>query len=78
MITSLPGATPTKPGTATLPFFGVDAAVVDDDGKEVGVNQGGKLVIRRPWPGDAAVDLGRQGALQKNVLVRNQKLLLRR
>ena len=35
MITPLPGATPTKPGTATLPFFGVDAAVVDDDGKEV-------------------------------------------
>ena len=50
MITSLPGATPTKPGTATLPFFGVDAAVVDDDGKEVGVNEGGKLVIRKPWP----------------------------
>jgi acetyl-CoA synthetase len=50
MITPLPGATPTKPGTATLPFFGVDAAVVDDNGKEVGVNQGGKLVIRKPWP----------------------------
>jgi acetyl-CoA synthetase len=50
MITPLPGATPTKPGTATLPFFGVDAAVVDDDGKEVGVNEGGKLVIRKPWP----------------------------
>ena len=50
MITPLPGATPTKPGSATLPFFGVDAAVVDDHGKEVGVNQGGKLVIRGPWP----------------------------
>src|SRR5450432_1090593 len=50
MITPLPGATPTKPGTATLPFFGVDAAVVDDDGKEVPVNCGGKLVIRKPWP----------------------------
>jgi acetyl-CoA synthetase len=50
MITPLPGATPTKPGSATLPFFGVDAAVVDDAGKEVGVNQGGKLVIRGPWP----------------------------
>jgi acetyl-CoA synthetase len=50
MITPLPGATPTKPGTATLPFFGVDAAVVDDDGKEVGANEGGKLVIRKPWP----------------------------
>jgi acetyl-CoA synthetase len=50
MITPLPGAIPTKPGTATLPFFGVDAAVVDDAGNEVGVNEGGKLVIRKPWP----------------------------
>lgn len=50
MITPLPGATPTKPGSATLPFFGVDAAVVDDEGREVGVNVGGKLVIRKPWP----------------------------
>ncbi len=51
MITPLPGCTPCKPGTATLPFFGVDAAVVDDAGKELGANQGGKLVIRKPWPG---------------------------
>jgi len=50
MITPLPGAIPSKPGSATLPFFGVDAAVVDDEGREVGVNQGGKLVIRKPWP----------------------------
>ena len=50
MITPLPGATPTKPGSATLPFFGVDAAVVDERGNEVGPNVGGKLVIRRPWP----------------------------
>jgi acetyl-CoA synthetase len=50
MITPLPGATPLKPGTATLPFFGIDAAVVDDDGKEMKPNQGGKLVIRKPWP----------------------------
>ena len=50
MIAPLPGAIATKPGTATRPFFGVDAAIVDDDGNEVGPNQGGKLVIRRPWP----------------------------
>src|SRR5438094_7636945 len=43
MITPLPGAIPTKPGSATLPFFGVDPAVVDPNGKEVGVNVGGKL-----------------------------------
>ena len=50
MITPLPGATPTKPGSATLPFFGVDPAVVDANGKEVAANMGGKLIIRRPWP----------------------------
>ena len=50
MITPLPGAIPTKPGSATLPFFGIDAAIVDDGGKEVGPNVGGKLIIRRPWP----------------------------
>jgi acetyl-CoA synthetase len=50
MITPLPGCTPTKPGTATLPFFGVDAAILDDEGREAGPNQGGKLVIRKPWP----------------------------
>ncbi|HEX8341099.1 MAG TPA: acetate--CoA ligase, partial [Tepidisphaeraceae bacterium] len=50
MISPLPGATPTKPGTATLPFFGVDAAIVDRDGNELPHNQGGLLVIRKPWP----------------------------
>lgn len=50
MISPLPGATPVKPGTATLPFFGIDAAVVDNDGKEVPPNVGGKLVVRQPWP----------------------------
>ena len=50
MITPIPGCTPCKPGTATLPFFGVAAAIVDDAGKELPANQGGKLVIRKPWP----------------------------
>ena len=50
MISPLPGCTPTTPGTATLPFFGVDAAILDETGQEVGPNEGGKLVIRKPWP----------------------------
>ncbi len=50
MIAPLPGATPTKPGTATLPFFGVDAAVVDRAGVEVPAGTDGLLVIRKPWP----------------------------
>jgi acetyl-CoA synthetase len=51
MITPFPGATPTKPGTATLPFFGIVPEVVDDYGQPVPRNSGGKLVIRKPWPG---------------------------
>ncbi len=51
MITPLPGATPTKPGSATLPFFGIVPEVVDDYGQPVPRNCGGKLVIRKPWPG---------------------------
>jgi acetyl-CoA synthetase len=50
MITPLPGAIPTKPGSATLPFFGVVPEVVDETGKAVPRNTGGKLVIRKPWP----------------------------
>src|SRR5438876_104270 len=50
MITPFPGATPTKPGTATLPFFGVLPEVVDEKGKVCPTNTGGKLVIRKPWP----------------------------
>jgi acetyl-CoA synthetase len=50
MITPLPGAVTTKPGSCTLPFFGVDAAVLDEAGEEVAPNEGGLLAIRRPWP----------------------------
>ena len=50
MITPLPGVTPLTPGTATLPFFGIDAAIVDRDGTELKANEGGLLVIRKPWP----------------------------
>lgn len=50
MITPLPGATPTKPGSGTLPFPGVEADVMTRDGKSVGPNEGGYLVIKRPWP----------------------------
>jgi len=50
MITPLPGATPTKPGTATLPFFGIVPEVVDENGKAVPKFTSGKLVVRKPWP----------------------------
>jgi acetyl-CoA synthetase len=51
MITPLPGAIPTKPGSATLPFPGILADVVDLDGNRVGANEGGYLAVRYPWPG---------------------------
>jgi acetyl-CoA synthetase len=50
MITPLPGITSTKPGSATVPFPGVEAAVLDNDGNEITEGQG-YLVLKRPWPG---------------------------
>ena len=51
MITPLPGATPMVPGSCTLPFPGITAAVVDEAGGDVPNGQGGILVVKRPWPG---------------------------
>jgi acetyl-CoA synthetase len=51
VITPLPGAGPTKPGSASLPFPGIVPAVLREDGTEADVNEGGYLVIKRPWPG---------------------------
>ena len=50
MISPLPGATPTKPGSGTRPMPGVVADIVDREGNSLPVNQGGYLVLRRPWP----------------------------
>lgn len=50
IITPLPGATPMVPGSCTLPFPGMQVAVVDETGKEVADGQGGILVVKRPWP----------------------------
>ncbi|WP_293128084.1 acetate--CoA ligase [Microcoleus sp. bin38.metabat.b11b12b14.051] len=51
MITALPGAIPTKPGSATLPFPGIVADIVDQDGEPVTNESGGYLVVKHPWPG---------------------------
>ena len=52
MISPLPGATPTKPGSATFPFFGIEPILLTDDGKEIsGNNENGLLAIKRSWPG---------------------------
>ncbi len=58
MITPLPGVTPTKPGSATKPFPGISADVVDDDGNRVPLGGGGYLVITEPWPAMARTIYG--------------------
>ncbi|HUG08697.1 MAG TPA: acetate--CoA ligase [Acidimicrobiia bacterium] len=58
MITPLPGITPTKPGSATKPFPGISAEVVDDDGNSVPLGGGGYLVITEPWPAMARTIYG--------------------
>jgi acetyl-CoA synthetase len=51
LITPLPGAVPLKPGSATFPFPGVEPVVLRENGTPAGVNEGGYLAIKRPWPG---------------------------
>lgn len=50
LITPLPGCMPTKPGSACRPFFGIEPAVLREDGSLCGPNEGGYLVMKRPWP----------------------------
>jgi acetyl-CoA synthetase len=50
MITPLPGVVTTKPGSATRPFPGIEADVIDDEGNSVPLGGGGFLVLKRPWP----------------------------
>ena len=59
LITPLPGVIPTKPGSATLPFFGVQPAILDDEGKELTQNDvSGRLAIKAPWPGQLRTTYG--------------------
>ncbi len=51
LISPLPYATPLKPGAASFPLPGIDAAIFNEEGEEAGPNEGGHLVIRKPWPG---------------------------
>jgi acetyl-CoA synthetase len=51
MISPLPYATPLKPGSASYPLPGIDAAIFNEEGEEAAPNEGGHLVIRQPWPG---------------------------
>ncbi len=65
MITPIPGAIPTKPGSATRPFFGIEPAVVTREGTEVPAGSGGLLVIKKPWPSMARTIWGDPERYQK-------------
>ena len=58
LITPLPGVTRLKPGSATRPFPGVEADIVDEQGRSVEANQGGYLVLRKPWPAQSRTIFG--------------------
>jgi acetyl-CoA synthetase len=71
LITPLPGATPCKPGSATLPFFGIEPVIVDDDGKPlVGNDVSGNLCLARSWPGQARTIYGDHRRFQETYFSR--------
>ncbi len=65
LIAPFPGATPLKPGSATFPFFGVEPAILREDGTECEVNEGGYLVINRSWPGMMRTVYGHPGRFRE-------------
>jgi acetyl-CoA synthetase len=65
MIAPIPGAVPTKPGSATRPFFGIQPEIVTKEGEPVPAGKGGLLVIRKPWPSMARTIYGDPERYQK-------------
>jgi len=65
MIAPIPGAVPTKPGSATRPFFGIQPEVVTNEGEPVPAGHGGLLVVRKPWPSMARTVYGDPERYQK-------------
>ncbi|MDI6831896.1 MAG: acetate--CoA ligase [Actinomycetota bacterium] len=66
LITSIAGTTPMKPGSAGFPFFGVDAVVLDPEGRECAPGESGTLCLRRPWPGMMRTVYGNHDLFVKN------------
>ena len=77
LISPLPGITTTKPGSATFPFPGVDADVVDEEGKPVPLGGAGYLVLTRPWPAMLRGIYERRQALPRDVLEPRTREVLR-
>ncbi|MDO8519405.1 MAG: acetate--CoA ligase [Deltaproteobacteria bacterium] len=70
LITPLPGAMNTKPGSASLPFFGVEPEIFDENGKPSNDHSGGYLVIKKPWPGIARTVYGEHQRLKETYFSR--------
>jgi len=66
LITPLPGAMSLKPGSTAFPFFGADPAILREDGSECELNEGGYLVLRKPWPGIMRMVHGDPERFKKN------------
>jgi len=69
LIAPMPGAHPMKPGSATKPFFGVKPVLLDPEGKEVGVDEGGHLCVSKPWPGIMRGVYGDPGAFKEKYFI---------
>jgi acetyl-CoA synthetase len=69
MIAPLPETVPLKPGSAAQPLPGIDVLVVDLEGREVGINEGGRLVVRQPWPGMCKGIFGEQEPWHSSSLI---------
>jgi len=70
LLTPLPGATPLKPGSAALPFPGIEPAILREDGSVADVNESGYLVIKKPWPGLMQRVYGDPERFKKNYFIR--------
>jgi acetyl-CoA synthetase len=71
LIQGIPGAMAMKPGSAAMPFFGVDPIILRADETEAGVNEGGHLCIKKPWPGFMRTVWGDPGRLKETYFIQH-------
>ena len=71
LIQGIPGAMPMKPGSAAMPFFGVDPIIVRADESEADVNEGGHLCIKKPWPGIMRTVYGDPGRFKETYFIQH-------
>ena len=74
LIAGIPGAMPMKPGSAAMPFFGVDPVILRQDETEAAVNEGGHLCLRKPWPGFMRTVYGDPGRFKEQYFIQHPGL----